>query len=180
MSDPVAELARILPDGWLVGGTVRDRVLGRETADFDVATAGSAGDVARELGRAAGGFAFELSEAFGAWRIVAHDRTWQVDVLPLNGATIEEDLGRRDLTINAIAAPLGSVGYVDPFGGLDDLAARRLRSVSPVAFERDPAAHAAPGPPGLRAGLRRGDGHAGAGPGRGARADRRRARARVR
>ncbi|HEY1565537.1 MAG TPA: HD domain-containing protein [Solirubrobacteraceae bacterium] len=137
MTDPVAALAEIVPDAWLVGGTVRDRVLGRETADFDVATAGSAGDIARALGRAAGGFAFELSEAFGAWRIVAHDRTWQVDVLPLNGATIEEDLGRRDLTINAIAAPLGSRGYVDPFGGLEDLSMRRLRAVSPVAFERD-------------------------------------------
>ncbi len=138
MTDPVTALTEIVPDGWLVGGTVRDRVLGRETADFDVATTGSAGDVARSLGRAAGGFAFELSEAFGAWRIVAHDRTWQVDVLPLNGATIEEDLGRRDLTINAIAAPLGSVGYVDPFGGLADLSARRLRAVSPGAFQRDP------------------------------------------
>jgi putative nucleotidyltransferase with HDIG domain len=137
VTDPVAALAEIVPDAWLVGGTVRDRVLGRETADFDVATAGSAGDIARALGRAAGGFAFELSEAFGAWRIVAHDRTWQVDVLPLNGATIEEDLGRRDLTINAIAAPLGSRGYVDPFGGLEDLSMRRLRAVSPVAFERD-------------------------------------------
>ena len=103
-----------------------------------MATAGSAAEVARSLGRAAGGYAFELSEAFGAWRIVAHDRTWQVDILPLNGATIEEDLGRRDLTINAIAAPLGAVGYVDPFGGLEDLAARRLRAVSPGAFERDP------------------------------------------
>ncbi|HEY1711281.1 MAG TPA: HD domain-containing protein [Solirubrobacteraceae bacterium] len=138
MTDPVAVLAEIVPDAWLVGGTVRDRVLGRETADFDVATAGSAGDVARALGRAAGGFAFELSETFGAWRIVAHDRTWQVDMLPLNGATIEEDLGRRDLTINAIAAPLRAVGYVDPFGGLEDLSMRRLRAVSPVAFERDP------------------------------------------
>ncbi len=138
MSDPVAELARIAPEGWLVGGTVRDRILGRETADFDVATAGSAGVVAQALGRAAGGFAFELSEAFGAWRVVAHDRAWQVDVLPLNGATIEEDLGRRDLTVNALAAPLSAVGYVDPFGGLEDLSARRLRAVSPVAFERDP------------------------------------------
>jgi poly(A) polymerase len=138
VTDPVTALTEIVPDGWLVGGTVRDRVLGRETADFDVATAGSAAEVARSLGRAAGGFAFELSEAFGAWRIVAHDRTWQVDILPLNGATIEEDLGRRDLTINAIAAPLGAVGYVNPFGGLEDLGARRLRAVSPGAFERDP------------------------------------------
>ncbi len=61
-----------------------------------------------------------------------------MDLLPLNGATIEEDLGRRDLTINAIAAPLGHHGYVDPFGGLEDLRSGRLRAVSPVAFERDP------------------------------------------
>jgi putative nucleotidyltransferase with HDIG domain len=138
MSDPVAELAGIIPGAWLVGGSVRDHALGRETADFDVVTGGSVADAAQALGRAAGGFAFELSEAFGAWRIVAHDRTWQVDVLPLNGATIEEDLSRRDLTINAIAAPLGAEGFVDPFGGLDDLSARRLRAVSPAAFERDP------------------------------------------
>ncbi|HEY6522991.1 MAG TPA: HD domain-containing protein [Solirubrobacteraceae bacterium] len=138
MSDPVAELAGIIPGAWLVGGSVRDHALGRETADFDVVTAGSVADAAQALGRAAGGFAFELSEAFGAWRIVAHDRAWQVDVLPLNGATIEEDLSRRDLTINAIAAPLGAEGYVDPFGGLDDLSARRLRAVSPAAFECDP------------------------------------------
>jgi poly(A) polymerase len=138
VSDPLRAITEIIPDGWLVGGTVRDRILGRDTADYDVATTGSAANVAQALGRAADGFAFELSEAFGAWRIVAHDRTWQVDVLALNGATIEEDLGRRDLTINAIAAPLGSRGYVDPFGGLEDLGARRLRAVSPVAFERDP------------------------------------------
>ena len=138
MSDPLAELARLAPDAWLVGGTVRDRLLGRETADFDVAVAGSPADAARALGRAAGGYAFELSEAFGAWRVVAHDHAWQVDVLPLNGATIEEDLARRDLTINAIAAPLGRDGHVDPFGGLEDLRHHRLRAVSPDAFERDP------------------------------------------
>ncbi|MFL5862090.1 MAG: HD domain-containing protein [Solirubrobacteraceae bacterium] len=138
MIEPVAELARLAPDGWLVGGTVRDRVLGRATADFDVALAGSVADAARDLGRAAGGYAFELSEAFGAWRVVAHDHTWQVDLLPLNGATIEEDLGRRDLTINAVAAPLGSDGYVDPFGGLEDLRHRRLRAVSADAFRSDP------------------------------------------
>ena len=81
MSDPLGALTEIIPDGWLVGGTVRDRLLGRATADYDVATSGSAAGVAQAVGRAADGFAFELSEAFGAWRVVAHDRTWQVDVL---------------------------------------------------------------------------------------------------
>jgi poly(A) polymerase len=135
--DPVRTLAGLVDEAWLVGGAVRDRALGRATADYDVALAGSAEGSARALGRAAQGYAFELSEAFGAWRVVAHDRTWQVDLMPLDGATIEEDLARRDLTVNAIAAPLGEDTYVDPFGGLEDLWRRVLRSVSPDAFERD-------------------------------------------
>lgn len=138
MTDPVQALAGLVTEGWLVGGAVRDRVLSRDTGDFDVAIAGPVQDVARALGRVAGGFAFELSEAFGAWRVVAHDRTWQLDLLPLDGAGIEQDLARRDLTINAIALPLHEPSYVDPFGGLEDLRRRRLRVVGPDAFERDP------------------------------------------
>jgi poly(A) polymerase len=138
MSDPVAALAQIVPDGWLVGGTVRDRLLERATSDYDVAIAGAVDEAARRLGRAAGGFAFELSEAFGAWRVVAHDHAWQVDLLALNGTTIQEDLSQRDFTINAIAAPLDDGGYIDPFNGLADLHRRRLRAVSTHAFERDP------------------------------------------
>lgn len=137
MSDPLAALAGLAPEAWLVGGAVRDRALGRQTADFDVTIAGPVAGAARALGRAAGGVAFELSEAFGAWRVVAHDRTWQLDLLPLDGATIEEDLSRRDLTINAIAAPLVAEGYIDPFGGLEDLRRGRLRAVTPASFQRD-------------------------------------------
>jgi poly(A) polymerase len=138
VSDPIAALTEIIDPAWLVGGAVRDRVLGRATADFDVVVSEGADAVARALGRAAGGFAFELSEAFGAWRVVAHDRTWHVDLLSLDGETIEEDLSRRDLTVNAIARALASGDHVDPFGGLEDLRARRLRMVSSDAFRRDP------------------------------------------
>lgn len=136
-SGPLTALAGLVPQAWLVGGAVRDRALGRDTADFDVTMIGPVAEVARSLGRIAGGFAFELSEAFGAWRVVAHDRSWQLDLLPLDGATIEEDLSRRDLTVNAIAVPLGQDGYVDPFDGLADLRRRRLRAVSADAFQRD-------------------------------------------
>jgi poly(A) polymerase len=138
MSDPLQALAGLAQEGWLVGGAVRDRALGRDTGDFDVAMTGSVAEVARGLGRAAGGFPFELSEAFGGWRVIAHDRTWQVDLLPLNGDTIEADLAQRDLTVNAVAAPLRGEGYVDPLGGLEDLRRRRLRAVSDDAFTRDP------------------------------------------
>ncbi|MFL5830459.1 MAG: hypothetical protein ACJ76X_11110, partial [Solirubrobacteraceae bacterium] len=103
---------------WLVGGAVRDRLLGRTTADFDVVLGGDPAALARALARAAGGHPFSLSETFGGWRVVAHDHGWQVDVLPLAGETIEADLAKRDLTINAIAEPVAGDGYVDPFGGI--------------------------------------------------------------
>jgi putative nucleotidyltransferase with HDIG domain len=138
VTDPLAELALIIDRGWLVGGAVRDRLLERLTSDFDVTVPGPVEDVARELGRTAHGFAFELSHEFGAWRVVAHDRSWQLDLLPLDGPTIEDDLARRDLTVNAIAAPLGGDGYIDPFGGRSDLQRRRLRMVRADAFQRDP------------------------------------------
>jgi poly(A) polymerase len=138
VTDPVAALANIADSAWLVGGAVRDQLLARATSDFDVAVAGPAEPLARALGAEAGGFAFELSEAFGTWRVVAHDRSWQLDLLSLDGETIEDDLARRDLTINAIASELGGAGYIDPFGGQEDLRARRLRLVAPDAFARDP------------------------------------------
>ena len=141
MSDPLRALAGIAGQAWLVGGALRDRLLGRGTADFDVAISGDGETerVARTFAREAGAYSFELSEAFGAWRVVARDRRWQLDLMPLAGKTIEEDLGRRDLTVNAIAEPLnGDGGLVDPFGGLEDLRTGRLRMVSDRAFASDP------------------------------------------
>ncbi len=139
MSDPVTVLAEIIEDpAWLVGGAVRDRLLGRQTADLDVAVSGDPGEVARRLARAMPGHPFELSETFGAWRVVARDRRWQVDLLPLGGESIVEDLAARDLTVNAIAEPLQGGDHVDPFGGCDDLRAGVLRMVSGQAFLADP------------------------------------------
>jgi len=136
--DPLGALAQISPNGWLVGGAVRDRLLGRPTADYDVATTGDPRQLARGLARTIDGHAFMLSEGFGAWRVVARDQAWQVDLLAICGRTIEDDLAHRDLTINAIAAPLQGGDYVDPFDGRADLRARRLRMVSSQAFVDDP------------------------------------------
>ncbi|MGI9184855.1 MAG: HD domain-containing protein [Solirubrobacteraceae bacterium] len=143
MTEPLAQLRTIVPDAWLVGGALRDRLLGRPTGDFDVVIPRTGDRIvertARALGRGAGGVAFALSDAFGAWRVVDHARQWQVDLTPLEGETIESDLGRRDLTVNAIAQRLaGDAPLVDPTGGLGDLDARRLRAVSDDTFARDP------------------------------------------
>jgi poly(A) polymerase len=138
VSEPLQALAGIVDEAWLVGGAVRDRLLGRPTADYDIATADDPERVARALSRSADGYAFALSDGFGVWRVLAHRRNWQVDVLPLSGETIEADLAKRDLTVNAIAERLSGGEYVDPFGGLEDLRARSLRMVSPRAFVDDP------------------------------------------
>src|SRR5206468_2993155 len=80
----------------------------------------------------------ELSDQFGAWRVVARNRTWQVDITPLQGGSLEADLGARDLTVNAMAEPLAGGALVDPHGGARDLEERRLRMVSREAFHADP------------------------------------------
>jgi putative nucleotidyltransferase with HDIG domain len=124
---------------WLVGGAVRDRLLARPTADYDVVVDGDPGEAARQVARAAGRAAcFALSEEFGSWRVVARDHSWQVDVDPLRGASIEQDLGLRDFTVNAIAEPLQGGAAIDPLGGTADLREGRLRMAGPASFELDP------------------------------------------
>src|SRR5205807_10389659 len=111
---------------------------GRPTNDFDVVVAGQPEPLARSLAREARAYAFALSGEWGVWRVVSRRERWQVDVLPLEGESIEADLARRDFSVNAIAEPVGGGERVDPFGGLEDVAARRLRMVLPDAFRRDP------------------------------------------
>jgi putative nucleotidyltransferase with HDIG domain len=124
---------------WLVGGAVRDRVLGRATPDMDVIVDGDSARAARAVARASGGAAcFALSEDFGAWRVMARDRSWQVDLEPLRAGSLEADLALRDFTVNAIAEPIAGGPLIDPLGGLADLDARRLRLAAPGAFGDDP------------------------------------------
>jgi poly(A) polymerase len=124
---------------WLVGGVMRDRALGRSTADVDVVIDGDSAEAARAVARAAGSAAcFSLSDDFGAWRVAARDSSWQVDIESLRGGSLEADLALRDFTVNAIAEPIEGGAPIDPLGGLADLAARRLRMAGPGAFADDP------------------------------------------
>jgi poly(A) polymerase len=136
------ELARAALAGseaWLVGGAVRDRMLGRASSDVDVVVAYEPERAARALARAAGGAAcFSLSDDHRSWRVVARDRRWQVDVEPLRAETLERDLALRDFTVNAIAEPLDGGEPIDPLGGVGDLRARRLRMAGTEAFADDP------------------------------------------
>ena len=142
-ADPL-EVAREALAGrqaWLVGGAVRDRLLGRAVArpDLDLAVAGDVEAAARALGRAAARAPSSRSRRRSApGASSARARRWQVDLALLAGETIEQDLAQRDFTVNAIAEPLAGGEPIDPTGGREDLAARRLRMVAPGAFAADP------------------------------------------
>jgi poly(A) polymerase len=125
-------------EAWIVGGAVRDRLLGRTTTDLDLALPAPPKDAARALARATGGSPFQLSGAFGAWRVVGPGHAWHVDLVVLRDGDICADLAARDFTLNAMAEPLGGGELLDPHGGRADLDARRLRMVSQQALDDDP------------------------------------------
>lgn len=138
-----------LPAGTaLVGGAVRDGLLGRLTAqpDLDLVVPVDAIDLARRLGRQLGGSCVVLDQERSIARLVL--RGWTIDLARCAGGDLSADLTRRDFTANAIALPLegaatgrGSAAdlqLIDPCGGLPDLAARRLVAISEANLLDDP------------------------------------------
>ncbi len=139
-------LARQGVQGYLTGGFVRDILLGRDTADIDIAVTGDALDIAPGLAAALGGRCFPLDEVNRVGRIAIPaeaTRTgekWQIDLSMITG-NIENDLSRRDFTVGAMAInleQLDSIQLIDPFGGRDDARGGRIRAVSEAAFAADP------------------------------------------
>jgi tRNA nucleotidyltransferase (CCA-adding enzyme) len=132
---------------YLVGGAVRDLLLGQPRADVDLVVAGDAAALAARLGGAAA-----EHERFGTVKVevggheldIASARTEtypEPGALPVVAAadSVEVDLGRRDFTINALAIPLaGEPRLIDPFGGREDLEAGLLRVLHERSFEDDP------------------------------------------
>ena len=133
---------------FLVGGYLRDSLLSRPLGrDIDIALSGDSQSVGRELSLALGGTFVPLSPSHGKARVVAPEPgvgPWNVDLSSFSG-TIEEDLARRDFTINALALPLSSWGelmpgelVIDPFDGRPDLVRKCIRAVGPHVFRDDP------------------------------------------
>ena len=130
--------------GYLVGGSLRDAILGRATADLDLAVAGDAPALARALADRSGGHFVLLDPERAIARVVLDEgpvRT--IDVARLRG-DIRADLGKRDFTIDALAVPLDAlttgapIELIDPYGGLSDLDAGIVRLVSERALIEDP------------------------------------------
>ena len=123
-------------EAWIVGGAVRDELLGRPVLDLDVACR-EPREAAARYARRFGGSSFPLSERHGAWRVAAPDADQTVDFTPL-ATGIEADISSRDFTLNAIAVRVGSGDVCDPHDGKGDLEARRIRAVSDSVFVDDP------------------------------------------
>ena len=131
---------------YLVGGSVRDLLLGTPRVDLDVVVEGSAEELAERLGGAEA-----VHERFGTATVrlgglavdlaTARAETYpQPGALPsVRPADLEADLARRDFTINAMAIPLtGETRLIDPHGGRGDLDAGLIRVLHPASFVDDP------------------------------------------
>ena len=132
---------------YLVGGAVRDLLLGHPRADVDLVVEGEAAALAERLGGAAA-----EHERFGTVKVEVEGHeldiaTARTESYPEPGALpvvapaedVEADLGRRDFTINAMAIPLDGVArLLDPHGGQKDLEQGLLRILHPRSFEDDP------------------------------------------
>ncbi len=132
---------------YLAGGMVRDLLLGRETEDIDLAVAHDALEVASRLAAGLGGRYISLDEENGVGRVVLDvaGRKWELDFTTIEGS-IEQDLARRDFTIDAMAIKLEEIirnpqspALIDPFHGQQDLSRGVIRVVSESAFPADPA-----------------------------------------
>ncbi len=151
--DAVAAASETVGGVYLVGGTVRDILLGEPSFDVDIAVEGDAIALARTIARQLGG-RVRAHEKFGT-AVVLYGDEQRVDVvtartefydapaaLPtVEHAAIRDDLHRRDFTINAMAASLRGDDFgrlVDPFGGRRDLVAGRIRVLHNLSFIDDP------------------------------------------
>lgn len=144
---------------YLVGGSVRDLLMGRPVKDVDVALPGPVAAFGKRVAKSLGGSFFYLRQAEETARIVlasgldasgpGASQVGQVDLVALHGGTLEEDLRRRDFTVNAMGLDLTHgvpdlVGdsllraLVDPYKGLKDLRAGCIRRCTPQSLDDDP------------------------------------------
>jgi poly(A) polymerase len=125
----------------LVGGAVRDALLGQPVHDLDFVLADRALQTGRQVANALHGAYYPLDDQREYARVVyteADGSRYTLDFALQQGPDLESDLRARDFTINALAVDVHQPGIlIDPLGGLADLREKKLRACSPAAFERD-------------------------------------------
>lgn len=125
-------------EGYLVGGSIRDFFTKKcEFCDRDISIKG-AENFARKLANKLDATFIELDNENKIYRIVLKDKINFLDISEMQGNSIEDDLKRRDFTINAIAYDLSNEKFIDVTGGLNDLKNKVLRHIDDKNFEEDP------------------------------------------
>jgi len=121
---------------YVVGGALRDVRCGRTPFDYDLVVQQDPKRYADRLASNTSGHVVELGRPGQIMiRVITKDHVF--DITPINGATIEEDLQRRDFTINAMAFELSSRILIDPLGGRQDIDTKIIRMIDDDAFRND-------------------------------------------
>lgn len=126
---------------YLVGGAVRDAVLGVASHDLDFAVPQGGIRLAFRAGDALGAPAYPLDQERDTGRVVLAEADTTLDFAGFRGPDLAADLRDRDFTINALALPAAATtraAIIDPCGGLDDLLAGRLSLTHDRALHADP------------------------------------------
>ena len=138
--DLLNNLASFFPNEiYLVGGSVRDALLGKTSTDRDlIVTDVDAGEFSKKVAEFFDGVFIPLDEENKIYRIVLSDKVNYFDITnPIEGS-LEKDLLRRDLTINAVALDIRTGEIVDFCGGVNDIENRVIRGISEENFTDDP------------------------------------------
>ena len=127
---------------YLVGGAVRDALLGLPIHDADLAIDGSVARLARQVANDLGGFFYLMDAERQVARVIYPSQStgrFCLDFMAMRASQIEDDLAARDFTINAMAIDLHEPGrIIDPLGGAVDLEKRLLRACQPGSLQEDP------------------------------------------
>jgi poly(A) polymerase len=127
---------------FIVGGFVRDTLLGRTADDIDIAVAGDALEIASQAADAFNGKSFTLDDVNLIGRVILPEGKWRIDFNAFEG-NILQDLARRDFSIDAMAVELTDKfdikDIIDPYHGQADLRRRVLRAFNHDIFQKDAA-----------------------------------------
>ncbi len=120
----------------LVGGAVRDTLIGRTPYDFDLLSE-KAFDIAREFSERIGGKRYQLrvTERRKTISVVKPPYTFDFSLLDTD---LEDNLKARDFTMNTVTCSLLDLRLFDPLGGIRDIRGKIIRAVSPLSFDVDP------------------------------------------
>lgn len=137
------KIRAILPDAelYLVGGAVRDAMLGRASLDLDLVAPSDGILLARRFANALGADVFPLDDERDTGRVIVtleDGSREKLDFASCRGESLEDDLRNRDFTLTAMAVDLRTMSLLDPLSGAADLRAKKLRACKETSMSDDP------------------------------------------